>query len=222
MVAIAIGENLIRVMDDRQLMGIISVDNTESFMSSPADIVLKVEELQLSLEQDKYQWIFLHGSDLLQRSIIQGYESERRYLAERVATEHPGFREPAKDEYIRKTDSPPAACLKACAQYDGSYCSEVGFSPSRYYVTIDDYLGAHTIVKQIRNPYRMSRSDRLYSQSRNSGLKPMGVFCLMLMPLAVWVALLCSAPPYRPLTSAQERELTRELLAPIPLGAPLE
>jgi hypothetical protein len=196
-------------------------------MTFDIDSIFAIEHPATELmEQDKQDWIFLHGSDLLQRSIVQGYESERRYVAERAAIEHPGFYEPAKDEYIRKTDSPPVACLKACAKYDGAYCSELGYGSPRYYVTIDNYLGSHTIVQEIRNPYRMSRSDRLYPQAKNVVLARIGVCGLGLISgllLSSMLAQLILPPaPHPTLTPAQQRELTRELLNPVPESVPID
>ncbi|WP_373544688.1 hypothetical protein [Chamaesiphon sp.] len=183
-------------------------------MSFDVDLIVETED-RVKLEQDKHDWIFLYGSDLLQRSMIQGYDSERRYVAERLAIEHPGFKEPAQDKLIRKTDSPPDACLKACAKYEGSYCSEMGFYSPRYYVTFDNYLGSHQIIKAIPHPYQMSKSDRLYSQ-KDWVLRPIGALGLLFTPLVLLV--MTSAPhSCQPLTPAQE-QLTRELLAPVPIN----
>jgi hypothetical protein len=98
-------------------------------------------------ESDKRDWIFSFGSDLLQRSIVSNYESDIRYVLERAAIEHPGFY--LAESQHQRTDSPPEYCLKACLQEDStSYVSQAKCS-DRYYITIDNFLGKHQIVKKI-------------------------------------------------------------------------
>jgi hypothetical protein len=98
-------------------------------------------------ESDKRDWIFSFGSDLLQRSIVSNYESDIRYVLERAAIEHPGFS--LSESQHQRTDSPPEYCLKACLREDStSYVSQAKYS-DLYYITIDNFLGKHQIVKQI-------------------------------------------------------------------------
>ena len=100
---------------------------------------------------EKRNWILTYGSELLQASLLAGYTSDCRYVEERLKLELPGFLLPT-DISIKKTDSPPAYCLKACSGIVGSYCSEDCWRDKEYYLTIDNYLGKHTIVKKIAAP----------------------------------------------------------------------
>ena len=106
-----------------------------------------------NIEQVKKNWISLHGSDLLKTSLLAGYSVDRRYLEERLAIEHPGFFVPT-ELYLDRTDSPPDFCLEACSEMSGSYCSSDRWNKNKYYLTVDDYLGEHTIVKEITAPAR--------------------------------------------------------------------
>lgn len=101
-----------------------------------------------SYESDKLDWIFNFGSDLLQRSIVSNYESDVRYVLERARIEHPGFY--LSESQHQRTDSPPEYCLEACWREDStSYVSQAKYHPDRYYITIDNFLGKHQIVKKI-------------------------------------------------------------------------
>lgn len=110
------------------------------------------EDIKDSIEtcqfREKNDWISLHGSDLLKASLIAGYSVNHRYLEERLAIERPGFFMPT-DIYLDRTDSPPEFCLKACGEVDGSYCSNSRYQKNKYFLTVEDYLGKHTIVKEI-------------------------------------------------------------------------
>jgi hypothetical protein len=120
-----------------------------------------------SYESEKRDWIFSYGSDLLQRSIIDRYDSTQRYVEERLEVEHPGFREVAGSDYQR-ADSPPEFCLKACLAEDGSYCSQKPYCSDVYYITIDNYLGKHQIVKKIDMSLKFS--DKPVRQKRAANI----------------------------------------------------
>ncbi len=98
-------------------------------------------------------WVELYGSATLQNSVAQGYTSKERYLNERAAIDYPGFFHP--DFTIEKTDSPPDYCLEACSSILGAFCSHRLYRMGNghpYYLTIDNYLGEYTIVKEIIEP----------------------------------------------------------------------
>ena len=99
------------------------------------------------IEQIKKDWILLHGSDLLKASLLAGYSVDLQYAKEGVQLDYPGFFLPT-DMSIAKTDSPPAYCLQACTEVADSYCSH-RYGGEQYYLTIDNYLEKHTIVKEI-------------------------------------------------------------------------
>ncbi len=107
---------------------------------------------------EKRDWILTYGSELLQASLLAGYTSDCRYVEERLKLELPGFLLPT-DISIKKTDSPPAYCLKACIEIVGSYCSEDCWRDKEYYLTIDNYLGKHKIVKKIVAPIKAVDSE---------------------------------------------------------------
>ena len=71
--------------------------------------------------KNKEDWIFKYGSDLLQQSILAGYECNDGYLQERIARDHPGF-ELNRLKYS-KVDTPNQWCLDACLGYENAHCS---------------------------------------------------------------------------------------------------
>jgi hypothetical protein len=94
--------------------------------------------------KNKEDWIFKYGSDLLQQSLRAGYDCNEGYLAERLLCDYPDFTI-NKWEY-KKVDTPSERCLYACECYEYSYCS---IDKEDYYITIDNYLGKHQLVKLI-------------------------------------------------------------------------
>ena len=103
------------------------------------------------IEQIKKDWILLHGSDLLKASLLAGDSVDLQYAKERVQLDYPGFFLPTYMS-IAKTDSPPAYCLQACTEVTDSYCSHRCYGGEEYYLTMDNYLGKHTVVKEIIVP----------------------------------------------------------------------
>ena len=94
--------------------------------------------------KNKENWIFKHGSDLLQQSILAGYECNDGYLAERIARDYPGFN--VNDRKYKKVDTPSESCLYACLGYENAYCSS---NNKNYYITIDNFLGKYQLIKPI-------------------------------------------------------------------------
>jgi hypothetical protein len=80
----------------------------------------------------KEDWIFKDGSDLLQQSLRAGYDCNEGYLAERLARDYPGFTIKEWGKYQR-VDTPSEKCLRACLEYEYSYCS---IDKQDYYITI--------------------------------------------------------------------------------------
>jgi hypothetical protein len=97
---------------------------------------------------DKEEWVFEHGSNLLQQSFAAGYTCNDRYLQERVARDYPGFK--INSEKYKKVDSPSEICLYACLGYENSYCSSS--IDRQYYITIDGFLGKYQLIKLIDVP----------------------------------------------------------------------
>ena len=110
------------------------------------------------IEQIKKDWILLHGSDLLKASLLAGDSVDLQYAKERVQLDYPGFFLPTYMS-ISKTDSPPAYCLQACTEVTDSYCSHRCYGGEEYYLTIDNYLGKHTIVKEIIVPVEIAENE---------------------------------------------------------------
>jgi hypothetical protein len=94
--------------------------------------------------KNKEDWIFKYGSDLLQQSILAGYECNDGYLAERVARDYPGFK--VNDRHYKRVDTPSEHCLYACLGYENAYCSS---NNKNYYITIDNFLGKYQLIKPI-------------------------------------------------------------------------
>jgi hypothetical protein len=108
---------------------------------------------------DKENWIFEYGSNLLQQSFMAGYDCNDRYLQERVIYDYPGFTiNPVK---YQKIDSPSESCLYACLGYENSYCSSYDSRSETlrerdYYITIDRFLGKYQLIKLIDAPTQIS------------------------------------------------------------------
>jgi hypothetical protein len=94
--------------------------------------------------KNKEDWIFKYGSDLLQQSILAGYECNDGYLAERVTRDYPGFK--VNDRKYKRVDTPSESCLYACLGYENAYCSS---NNNNYYITIDNFLGKYQLIKII-------------------------------------------------------------------------
>ncbi|WP_373546278.1 hypothetical protein [Chamaesiphon sp.] len=109
------------------------------------------DSIEARQSENKKDWILSHGSELLKTSLLAGYSVNLRYLEERLAIEHPEFLLPT-DIYVNRTDSPPSFCLDACSKVNGSYCSNSRYQKGKYFLTLDNYLGKHTIVKEITAP----------------------------------------------------------------------
>jgi hypothetical protein len=101
----------------------------------------------------KQEWIFEHGSDLLQQSFMAGYECNNRYLQERIALDYPGFE--INSGNYRKVDSPDERCLYACLGYEDAYCSS---NDRDYYITIDNFLDKYQLIKPIDAPIEVTEA----------------------------------------------------------------
>jgi hypothetical protein len=114
------------------------------------DTTLEITTLACPLGSidDKEDWIFEHGSNLLQQSFMAGYICNDRYLQERIDRDYPGFK--INPEKYKQVDSPSETCFYACLGYENAYCS----SPNNrdYYVTIDGFLGKYQLIKSIDAP----------------------------------------------------------------------
>ncbi len=112
----------------------------------------------------KEDWIFKYGSDLLQRSILAGYECNDGYLAERVVRDHPGFTVNDRSKY-KKVDTPTESCLYACLGYEHAYCSS---NNNSYYITIDNFLGKYQLIKPISTFTEITKLDSIGGTVVNS------------------------------------------------------
>lgn len=108
--------------------------------------------------KNKEDWIFKYGSDLLQQSILAGYECNDGYLAERVARDYPGFK--VNDRQYKKVDTPNETCLYTCLGYENAYCSS---NNKNYYITIDNFLGKYQLIKPIDTFADLAKLDDLGS-----------------------------------------------------------
>jgi hypothetical protein len=150
---------------------------------------------------EKERWVLAYGSDLLKRSIAAGYDANRRYVMERAEIESPGFRQLEAGKFVHKADSPPLACIKACALIEGSYCGEIGYINPEYCIAID-YLG-ETIVKKIKNPYEESKRDRLYQSTGEHKLFKLVVVIGAVSINMLLLASLVFSPAPKTLTESQ-------------------
>lgn len=123
---------------DRDLLN--SHYSTKVLMPTLFDNIFRID----LFVKNKEDWIFKHGSDLLQRSILAGYECNDGYLVERVAHDYPGFK--VSDRKYRKVDTPSESCLYTCLGYENAYCSS---NNQNYYITIDNFLGKYQLIKPI-------------------------------------------------------------------------
>lgn len=107
--------------------------------------------LESIYDRDKEDWIYLYGTEALQRCFLAGYTCEDRYIEERLEQEYPGF-EVSNCHYFSKSDMPSDYALNLSAHFENSYC---GFSDSSSYLIVDNYLGKYTIAKKL-NPFKDS------------------------------------------------------------------
>jgi hypothetical protein len=142
--------------------------------------------------KNKEDWIFKHGSDLLQQSILAGYECNDGYLAERVARDHPGFTVNDRSKY-KKVDTPTESCLYACLGYENAYCSS---NNNSYYITIDNFLGKYQLIKPISNLAEIPKLNSIretVADSLSSNIVPMVVLIGSLFTLVTMLLLLIYA-----------------------------
>jgi hypothetical protein len=104
--------------------------------------------------KNKESWIFKYGSELLQQSILAGYECNDGYLAERVARDYPGFK--VNDRKYKRVDTPSESCLYACFGYENAYCSS---DRKNYYITIDNFLSKYQLIKPINTFAEITKLD---------------------------------------------------------------
>jgi hypothetical protein len=133
--------------------------------------LLKPEE---SISEEKEDWIFLNGSDLLQKSTLAGYDVKDRYLKERLQSEYPGFKNVTELGFT-KVDSPSKEQLKLCNQIEEAYCS-YNYIGGTYNITIHDYLGKYTIAKKIGSTHQLIPS--IIKASIISGVVTIGMLVL--------------------------------------------
>jgi hypothetical protein len=122
---------------------------------------LKAIDSAIAVTDGKKEWIIEHGSDLLQQSLLAGYDCGDRYLQERIAYDYPGFEINLRN--YPKVNSPDERCLYACLGYEDAYCSSNNKS---YYITIDNFLGKYQLVKPIEAPIQIA--DRNFITRINS------------------------------------------------------
>jgi hypothetical protein len=108
--------------------------------------------------KNKEDWIFKYGSDLLQQSILAGYECNDGYLSERVVRDYPGFK--VNDRKYKRVDTPSESCLYACFGYENAYCSS---DNKNYYITIDNFLGKYQLIKPINTFAELTKLDDIGS-----------------------------------------------------------
>jgi hypothetical protein len=111
----------------------------------------------------KQEWILEHGSDLLQQSLMAGYDCGDRYLQERIAYDYPGFEINLRN--YPKVNSPDERCLYACLGYEDAYCSSNNKS---YYITIDNFLGKYQLIKLIDDPVKVAEENSIVPTVANT------------------------------------------------------
>lgn len=104
--------------------------------------------------KNKEDWIFKYGSDLLQQSILAGYECNDGYLTERVACDYPGFK--VNDRKYQKVDTLTESCLYACLGYENAYYSS---NNKKHHITIDNFLGKYQLIKPINTFVEITKLD---------------------------------------------------------------
>ena len=130
------------------------------------EVIAPIREPIVSLEKSmsalvevtnsKEEWVLEYGSDLLQQSLMAGYDCGDRYLQERIAHEYSGFE--INPRNYSKVNSPDESCLYACLGYEDAYCSSNNAS---YYITIDNYLGKYQLIKLIDAPLKIAEESSI-------------------------------------------------------------
>jgi hypothetical protein len=156
-----------------QLVKLIDPNLEITRVKPQSEVIASSRESVTSIEQSrsaiieatngKEQWILDRGSDLLQQSLIAGYDCNDRYLQERITYDYPGF-EIATRNYP-KVDSPDESCLYACLGYEGSYCSS---NHKNYYITIDNFLGKYQLIKLIDDPMKVAEENSIVPTAANT------------------------------------------------------
>jgi hypothetical protein len=119
--------------------------------------------------KNKEDWIFKYGSDLLQQSILAGYECNDGYLAERVARDYPGFK--VNDRKYEKVDTPNEWCLDACLGYENAHCAfdyDYYHKHTSYYIAIDNFLGKYQLIKPIDDLARIAKENSIKIATLNA------------------------------------------------------
>ena len=145
---------IVRVLPQTEVMASIE----ESLTSIQPSISATIE-----VTDGREQWIIEHGSDLLQQSLMAGYDCGDRYLQERTAYDYPGFEINLRN--YPKVNSPDERCLYACLGYEDAYCSSNG---KNYYITIDNFLGKYQLIKLIDDPVKVAEENSLVPTAANT------------------------------------------------------
>jgi hypothetical protein len=145
---------IIRVLPRSEVMASIE----ESLTSIQNSISAMIE-----VTDGKEQWILEYGSDLLQQSLMAGYDCGDRYLQERVVYDYPGFEINLRN--YPKVNSPDERCLYACLGYEDAYCSSAN---NNYYITIDNFLGKDQLIKLIDDPVKVAVENSLVPAVANT------------------------------------------------------
>ena len=103
-----------------------------------------------AIETDKDTWIYTFGSQQLQYNRTLGYECQQKYLDERIKLEYPGF--VIANARVKRVDYPTEYAVRQSLQYDNAYVGERIY-PHGDFITIDDYLGKHQLIKPVRKPW---------------------------------------------------------------------
>jgi hypothetical protein len=127
-----------------------------------AEFPIVIMDSSIAVIDDKKEWILEYGSDLLQQSLMAGYDCRDRYLKERVAYEYPGFE--INLQNYAKVNSPDESYLYACLGYEGSYCSS---NNQCYYITIDNFLGKYQLIKRIDAPMKIAEESSIVRSTTN-------------------------------------------------------
>lgn len=110
-------------------------------------------------DADKAAWIGAHGSDHLKRAFAAGHDSQRRYVTERAAAEHPGYEVDFDDRARWKSRSFPSEAALDEAERSGGEVVWLTTRPdAREYddeddecetVVIRQFLGKYDLIKII-------------------------------------------------------------------------
>ena len=154
---------LVKLIDPN--LEITRVKPQSEVIASIRESVVLIEtsvDVLVEVTNSKEDWILEHGSDLLQQSLMAGYDCGDRYLQERIAYEYPGFEINLRN--YPKVNSPDESCLYACLGYENAYCSSNNAS---YYITIDNYLGKYQLIKPIDSPLKIAEESSTIKTATN-------------------------------------------------------